>query len=85
VDLAKFLADRLDEDERDWRAGVEEGTHGDTPWRVERDGRELAAKRKILADLDLTYPDEEHLLRLLAAIYDGHPDFDPAWKENVDG
>jgi Family of unknown function (DUF6221) len=41
--------------------------------------REVAAKRRMLEDLDLTEPDEEHLRRLLASAWSDHPDFDPAW------
>jgi hypothetical protein len=114
VDLAKFLADRLAEDEGGARLAAREGgtwTEADPvrqTGRIESLGgvvvydegapdenqaahiarhdparvlREVEAKRKILTDLDLSYPDEEHLLRLLAAIYEGHPDFDPAWKD----
>jgi len=102
VDLAKFLAERLGEDEKAAKTAIEIGEkrYGDhyhdqvgfdaggigiddgwltvDPARVLR---EVEAKRKILADLDLSYPDEEHLLRLLAAIYENHEDYDPAWKE----
>ncbi len=41
--------------------------------------REVAAKRHMLNDLDLSYPDEEYLLRLLASAYSDHPDYDQAW------
>jgi hypothetical protein len=88
MDLAKFLADRLDED-----ASAAEDVHSRDCDTMTPPGfpcdcrmparmlREVEAKRKILADLDLSYPDEEHLLRLLAAIYENHEDYDPAWKE----
>lgn len=41
--------------------------------------REVEAKRRMLEELDLPYPGEEHLLKLLAAVYRDHPDYDPAW------
>jgi hypothetical protein len=94
MDLAKFLAERLDEDEAaatDFHDGRRCGCLGTWDREFElmycdcgypgRVLREVEAKRKILTDLDLSYPDEEHLLRLLAAIYEDHPDYDPAWKD----
>jgi hypothetical protein len=42
--------------------------------------RDVTAKRAMLADLDLTYRDEEHLMRLLAAVYSDHPDYNSEWK-----
>jgi hypothetical protein len=54
--------------------------------------REVEAKRKILAEaqavrklLDLTGGEHDQyrdwVLRQFAAIYEGHPDFDPSWKD----
>jgi hypothetical protein len=41
--------------------------------------RDVEAKRRMLEELDLSYPDEEHMIRLLAAVYSDHPDYDPEW------
>jgi hypothetical protein len=41
--------------------------------------REVAAKRRMLSDLDLSYLDEEHLLKLLALPYSDHPDYRQKW------
>ena len=86
MDLAKFLTARIDEDEAAARVPFPHWPHvrpdpDGIQWVNDRVLREVAAKRKIVADLDLSYPDEEHLMRLLAAVYSDHPDFDPAWKE----
>jgi len=42
--------------------------------------REVAAKRRMLSDLDLTYPDEEHMLKLLATAWADYPDYRQEWK-----
>ena len=41
--------------------------------------REVAAKRAMLEDLDLTYPDAVHLRKLLAAAWSDHPDYQRDW------
>jgi hypothetical protein len=85
--LAEFLTARLAEDDAE-ALKLHDRLDGNVPLQrafAARMLREVEAKRKILADLDLSYPDEEHLKRLLAAIYENHEDYDPAWKEQADG
>jgi hypothetical protein len=113
MDLAKFIAERLDEDEqtaedihsRDCDTMNPPGFPCDCRMPA-RELREVEAKRKILAehpqercggrtthkdDVGCTlchdddgnqwYPGHCATVRALAAVYEGHPDFDPAWKE----
>ena len=77
MDLMTFLRNRLDEDEAILSV------------RASRAAREVEAKRRIVDRVeDCPHPprvggwcaDCDGFLRLLAAIYSNHPDYDPGWK-----
>jgi hypothetical protein len=92
--LIGFLSARLDEDEANARAA--QSLWPDTHFTISpgslvlvefhrrhvpaRVLREVEAKRRMLEDLDLTYPDVE---QLLAAVYSDHPDYRPEWAPGV--
>lgn len=90
-DLTAFVAARLDEDE----AAADDVHRLRYCASVDRDGefdsrycdcgypacmlREVAAKRRMLAELDLWSADEEHLAKLLALAWNDHPDYRAEW------
>ena len=91
MDLTGFLTARLNEDDAE-ALKLHDRLDGNVPLQhafAARVLREVEAKRKILA----AYRDADgqgggmHWLGLrlaashLAAVYDLHPDYDPAWKE----
>jgi hypothetical protein len=96
VDLTKFLQARLDEDDAE-ALKLHDRLDGNVPLQrafAARMLREVEAKRKLIAAIEraeaasdavdtiqLGYGLHDELLGYMAAIYENHPDYDPAWKE----
>jgi hypothetical protein len=94
ADLAAFLLARYDEDEaaaRDAEAGMDRPwlaykqvqtaacRHMGT-WDPARVLAECEAKREIVQWYGGALAEHEPALRLLAAVYADHPDYDPSWR-----